>query len=107
MQLVGGRRVGAGARHDERHADLAHALVGHADDRDLRDARGARSIMFSISAGYALKPPTMNMSLMRSVMRRLPRVVHHADVAGVQPAVGVDRLGGRLRVVGCSRCITL
>ena len=29
--------------------------------------------MPSISAGYALNPPTMNMSLMRSVMRTLPR----------------------------------
>ena len=29
--------------------------------------------MFSISAGYALNPPMMNMSFMRSVMRRLPR----------------------------------
>ena len=34
---------------------------------------GWSRIMFSISAGYALKPPTMNMSFLRSVMRRLPR----------------------------------
>ena len=39
------------------------------------------------------------MSLSRSVIVRLPCVVERADVAGVQPAVGVDRLGGGLRVV--------
>ena len=32
-------------------------------------------------------------------MRRRPVVVEAAEVAGVQPAVGVDRLGGRDRVV--------
>ena len=30
--------------------------------------------MPSISAGKALKPPTMNMSFLRSVMRRLPSI---------------------------------
>ena len=36
---------------------------------------------------------------MRSVIRRLPRVVQDAHVAGAQPAVGVERLGRGLRVL--------
>ena len=39
------------------------------------------------------------MSLSRSVILRLPSLVERADVAGVQPAVGVDRLRGGLGVV--------
>src|SRR4029077_5982354 len=39
---------------------------------DTCATRGGRGIRFSISAEYALNPPTMNMSLMRPTIRRYP-----------------------------------
>ena len=41
----------------------------------------------SISLGNTLNPETTIMSFLRSVMRMLPLFVHHAHVAGAQPAV--------------------
>ena len=46
-----------------------------------------------------LPPAVMMMSFLRSVMRRKPSCVELADVAGVQPAVGVDGLGAGLGVL--------
>jgi hypothetical protein len=56
---------------------------------------GARLNFFSISAGLQLKPPTMKhvLAAIRDAQKHL--LVEHADVTGVQPAVGVDRLGRR------------
>ena len=43
-----------------------------------------------------LPPEVLIRSFLRSVIRRKPSGVELADVAGVEPAVGVERLGGRL-----------
>ena len=53
----------------------------------------------SISAGYALKPADDEHVLDAVGDADVACVVDVPDVAGVQPAVGVDGLGGGLGVV--------
>ena len=55
---------------------------------------------FSISLGVMFLPPAvMMMSFMRSVMLHIALGIEHPDVAGVQPAVGIDGLGGLVGLV--------
>ena len=55
---------------------------------------------FSIGCGAAFLPPARTIrSFLRSVIARKPSVVELPDVAGVEPALRVDRLGRRLRLV--------
>ena len=87
------RRCGAGLRHHVRHADLAHALVGHADDGDLRDRRVRQHDVLDL--GRVAVEPAHDEHVLDAVGdAQVAALVHHADVAGVQPAVGVDRFGG-------------
>ena len=60
---------------------------------------GCSSRTFSISAGNRFSPPRMIISFTRPVIRTVAARVHRAEVAGVQPAVGVDRRGGGLGIV--------
>ena len=51
-------------------------------------------------AGEMFLPPAVMMSsFLRSTILQVAVVVEHADVAGVQPAVVVEHLGGLLGVV--------
>ena len=55
---------------------------------------------FSMLAGEMFSPPEVMMSsFLRSTMRDEAVGVDGADVAGVQPAVVVEQLGGRLGAV--------
>ena len=61
---------------------------------------GWARIRSSSTAGATFLPPAVTMSsFLRPVMRRIAVVVELAEVAGVEPAVGVERLGGGLLVV--------
>ena len=90
--VVGGERVEP-RDHDVRLADLAHPLVGHADDRDVVDAVEPHQRLLDLgrvdveAAGdvHVLEPVGDG---------QVAVLVEGADVAGVQPAVGVDGLGG-------------
>ena len=54
----------------------------------------------SSTAGATFLPPAVTMiSFLRPVIVRKPSSSSCAEVAGVEPAVGVERLGGRVRVV--------
>ena len=48
----------------------------------------------SISFGYTLKPDTRIMSFLRSTIFTIAALVHHADVARLEEAVGRHDLGG-------------
>ena len=70
--------------------------------RSSRSRRRAGCVLSRFSMGWGamfLPPEVTMMSFLRSVMVRKPSRVEHADVAGVEPAVRVDRLGGGLRLL--------
>ena len=94
------RRVDGRARreHDERLADFTEPLVGHADDGDLRDARVAQHEVLDL--GRVRVEPTDDEHVLDAADDAQVAVgVERAEVAGVQPTVGVDRSRGRVRVV--------
>src|SRR5437762_6218424 len=86
-----------GARHDEGGDDLAPAVVGQADDRNLGDARVAREGVLDLdridvlAAGddHVVDPPGHP---------EVAVLVEVAGVAGEVPAFA-DRAGGRVRAV--------
>ena len=92
-------------QHDKRLADLAEPLVGNADDRGLRD-RGVLAQHLLDLGGVAVEAADDEHVLAAIGDAQETLLVEHADVAGVQPAVGVDRLGRRggiLEVADASR----
>ena len=73
-------------RCDEGGRPLAPALVGHADDRHLEHARWV-AMTCSTSIVEMFSPPEMITSLARSLQLHVAVGVHHAEVAGEEPAV--------------------
>ena len=92
--ICGGVGRDVRTQHDERLADLAEPLVGNADDRGLRDRRVLAQHLLDLG-GVAVEAADDEhvLAAIRDAQEAL--LVEHADVAGVQPAVGVDRLGRR------------
>jgi hypothetical protein len=96
-RLLGGERLGAGAEQYSLHPGhqlLAVLLVGHADHLHVDDVGVgveelldlARVDVLAAADHHVLDPPDdVDVAV----------VVHHREVAGVHPPVGVDRLGGR------------
>jgi hypothetical protein len=70
----------AGRRHHERHADLAHARVGHADHGDLRD-RLVREHQVLDLGRVAVEPADDEHVLDPVGDAQVAALVHHADVA--------------------------
>ena len=87
------------ARHHERLRALAVALVGHADDRGVGDGRVGDAARASSSAGRDLEAADLDQLLEAVDEEDVPVLVDVAEVAGVQPAVGVDGRGRGVRVV--------
>ena len=87
----GGRDVGV--EHDQRAS-------GTAAGRRSRTAVPTSGCALSFASRFAgemfLPPAVMISSFLRSTILQVALVVELADVAGVEPAVGVDRLGGLL-----------
>ncbi len=97
-QLLNAERLGAVAQLDERLGRLAAIRVGNADRPSIPPRRRARRPRPRSPAGYTLNPPEMIMSFLRSTMIEVARLVHVADVAGQEKAVG-ERGRGLLRAV--------
>ena len=89
---------GAGQLDDERLADLAEPLVGHADDSGLRHAVQACQHLFDLGGVHVESAADVHV-LEPVGDLQIPGVVDSADIAGVQPAVGVDGVGRRLGIV--------
>src|SRR3954454_13360864 len=95
---VVGRHLRVGPPHHERETDLAEALVGNADDGRLGDAGQPGQRLLDL--GRVDVEASADVHVLQPVGdRQVAGVVERADVAGVQPAVGVDRGRGGLRVV--------
>jgi len=97
-ELDRGRGRAGRPEHDERLADLAEPSVGHADHRGLGNGRVPGQRLLDL--GRVHVDPAADVHVLEPVGdRQVAAFVEAADVAGVQPAVGVDRLGRRGRVV--------
>ena len=87
---------------DERHADLAQAFVGDADHRGLLDVGVAEEGVLDLGRvgveaaddEHVLDPPDDP---------EASAVIDDTEVAGPQPPVGGERVGGRLRIVEIAR----
>ena len=90
-----------GLEHDERLRDFAEAFVGNADHGDLRDARMAQHQVLDLG-GIRVEPADDEHVLDAPDDAQVAVGVDRAEVAGVQPTVGVDRGRGRFRVVEIS-----
>ena len=87
------RGVGPREEPDEAAAVLAEAHVGRGDDRDLGDAGHAQQQLLDLERADVLAAADDDV-LLAVDDREVAVVVEHADVAGREPAVGVERLGG-------------
>ena len=92
LRRPGGREVGV--EHDQR------GVVAAARRRSRTPGRSAGAAPLSVASMFAgdmfLPAALMISSFLRSTIVHVAVLVDLADVAGVQPAVGVDRLGGLL-----------
>ena len=77
--------------------DLTHALVGHTDHRDLRRASSLPMQQVLDLGRVRVEAADDEHVLLAVGDPDVAALVHHADVAGVQPPVGVDR---RRRLLG-------
>ena len=96
---VGRRRAGLHA--DERARVLAEPRVGRGDDRDLGDAGHAQQQLLDLARADVLAAADDDV-LLAVGDREVAVGVEHADVAGREPAVGVERRL-RSRAGRCSR----
>ena len=87
-----------GLHAHERAAVLTEARVGRGDDRDLGDARHPEEQLLDLGRADVLAAADDDV-LLAVDDREEPVVVDHADVAGLEPAVGVER-SRRQRGVG-------
>ena len=78
---------------DDGDGDLTAVGVGRGHDGGVGDMRVGGEQGLELGGGD-LRPPTLISSLSRSTIHTLPSRVHVAQVAGAQPAVGVDQRGG-------------
>ena len=88
----------ARVEHDERHPDLAEAFVGDADHRDLRDPRVPQQQVLDLGR-VRVEAADDEHVLDAPDDAQVAVGVERAEVAGVQPSVGVDRGRGRFGVV--------
>ena len=86
------------ARHDERFGHLAGFLVGERDHGRVGDRRVREQERLQFGGGD-LVALVLDQLLDPVDDPQRAVLLDAGDVAGVQPAVGVDRLRGRLRVV--------
>ena len=78
--------------------DLAHALVGHADHRDLTDRRVGEQHVLDLGRVH-VEAADDDHVLQPADDAHVAALVHRGEVAGVQEAALVDRRGRRLRIV--------
>src|SRR3546814_18262130 len=90
---VARRGAGPGAEHDERHAHLAEAVVGHADDRGLRDVGVVEEQVLDLG-GVGVEAADDEQVIRATDYLQAALVVSHPEVAGAPPAVRGERLGG-------------
>jgi hypothetical protein len=85
-------------RHDEGHADLAHALVGHADHGRGGDLGMLEEL--ALDLGRIDVESAHDEHVLDAVRDlQIALLVHDPDVAGVEPALGIDRPRGLLRIL--------
>src|SRR5947209_14731369 len=87
-----------GGGDDESHADLAHAVVGDADDRRLLDVRMAQESVLDLGR-VNVEAADDEHVLDATDDAEVAALVEHAEVAGARPAVVGQRVGRGLRVV--------
>ena len=85
-----GSRLASGRRDDEEHHQLAPPIVGQTHDGGAVDVRVRREQLLDLHRG-CVSAAGLDHSLSRPTTRQAPSSVHLRQVAGVQPAVGVDR----------------
>ena len=91
------RRVGVGPRHDDGDDAFAPFVVGHPDHAHVFDVGMAQQHAFDL--GRADVHAARDHEVLQPVDDDEPAaVVVRADVAGVEPAVAVEHLGGALGV---------
>jgi hypothetical protein len=90
---VGGSSAARGLH--ERPADLAEPVVRHADDRRARDLRVAGQHVFHFRRIHVVAAANEHLALAAAEVEVTLRV-EPTQVARVDPALGVDRLRGRL-----------
>src|SRR5690349_5819363 len=84
--------------HQERFADLAETLVGYPDHRGLGDPVEPGQHLFDL--GRIDVEAAADVHVLEPVGdRQVAVLVQSADVPGVQPALGIDGLGGRNGIV--------
>ncbi len=99
---TGSASGGRGAGHDIGAAHLAHPLVGHADDGHLGD--GLVAAQHGLDLGRVGVEAAHDEHVLDAVGDGdVAGRVHDADVAGVQPALGIDRLRRRRLVAPVAR----
>ena len=74
-------------------ADLPQSLVGNTDDRRLRDAWVVQQEAFDLGR-IRIEAAHDEHVLLAADDAQAARVVEVPQISGVQPAVGIDRLGG-------------
>src|SRR5262249_25368937 len=94
--LLGQHR--AGFLDHERDGTLREPLIRHADDGDVVDPRVLEQEALDLCRVDVLAPDLEEI-LVAAEEAHTSVGAHQAAVAGVQPAVGVDRLGSLLRIL--------
>ena len=84
--------------HDERDADLAEHGIGYAQHRDLRDRRMLRQHALDLGRVHVVAAADVHLAAPPDE-RQVAALVEEAEIAGREPAVGAEDLGGALRVV--------
>ncbi len=88
----------AGSRSNERTDGLTPFVVGEPDDGDLADARVSKQEILELARIDVLAAPDDHV-LDAADDVAVAVVGHRGEVAGVHPAIGVDRRGGLLGFV--------
>ncbi|CAB4992389.1 unannotated protein [freshwater metagenome] len=98
LDRLEGRHFGTVANHDRRAHHLAPLRIGHADDRHVRERRVIHQCRFDLGRRHRLAAGTDDV-LYPADDRVEAFIIERGDIAGAEPAVGGERLGGCLGVV--------
>ena len=98
----GGNLIGSKLRtlfeNDEGSTHLTHALIGDADHCDLRDALHLEEQAFDL--GRIAVETTHDEHVLDAICNaQIPAVVHHSNIAGMQPAIAINRFARRIVII--------
>ncbi|PAV67833.1 hypothetical protein WR25_02703 [Diploscapter pachys] len=94
------QRIDVGARppDDERHADLAHPVVGNRHDIGLNDVGMGGQQVLHLGRQHLLAAAAVRL-LRPTDERDIAVVIDPAEIAGPQPSFGIEGRGGCIRFV--------